>query len=88
MKKILFILLLIILSSCTKQDDYIEKHELILIEVLYKTKQIVMYDTTSNNNKLIDYSYELFQMSLLQLCQIKGNPIFTFWFNGNNYYRL
>ena len=47
-----------------------------------------MHDITDNSWVTIKYSYELFLVEWVQVCQIKGNPIYTFLKSNNNYYRL
>lgn len=77
------------LISCTPHDaPDLEKHELEFIMVDYNRKEVLMHDITDNSWVTIKYSYELFLMEWVQVCQIKGNPIYTFFKSNNNYYRL
>ena len=89
MKTILiFILSLLLLTSCIERDVDVERHELMLIMVDLQKKGVLMYDINEQSYVNITYSYGLFQMEWLQICQIKGNPTFFFYKSENNYYRL
>ena len=82
-------ILCVSLTSCTPHDaPDLEKHELEFIMVDYSRKEVLMHDITDNSWVTIKYSYELFLMEWIQVCQIKGNPIYTFFKSNNNYYRL
>jgi len=87
MKKILFIIL-IILSSCVKEDN-LEYHEMIFQEVLLPEKVVVMYDTVFNIDVFIPYSNSAFDIDILFLAQLHGNPRFTMIYDSDNkqYYR-
>ena len=77
------------LVSCVPYDmPDLEKHELEFIMVDYSRKEILMHDITDNSWVTIKYSYELFRMEWVEVCQIKGSPIYTFFKSNNNYYRL
>ncbi len=77
------------LVSCVPYDiPDLEKHELEFIMVDYSRKEILMHDISDNSWVTIKYSYELFRMEWVQMCQIKGSPIYTFFKSNNNYYRL
>ena len=87
MKHLVILLLLVLLTSCVKQET-IEKHEVMLLMVDIPSKEVFLYDITDNSYMSVNYSYTLFQMEWLQICQIKGNPTFFFYKSENNYYRL
>lgn len=87
MKHLVILLLLVLLTSCVKQET-IEKHEVMFLMVNIPSKEVFLYDITDNTYVSVNYSYTLFQMEWLQVCQIKGNPTFFFYKSGNNYYRL
>lgn len=87
MKHLVILLLLVLLTSCVKQET-IEKHEVMFLMVNIPSKEVFLYDITDNTYVSVNYSYTLFQMEWLQVCQIKGNPTFFFYKSANNYYRL
>ena len=87
MKHLVILLLLVLLTSCVKQET-IEKHEVMLLMVDIPSKKVFLYDITDNSYVSVTYSYTLFQMEWLQICQIKGNPTFFFYKSETNYYRL
>ena len=87
MKHLVILLLLVLLTSCVKQET-IEKHEVMFLMVNIPSKKVFLYDITDNSYVPVAYSYNLFQMEWLQVCQIKGNPTFFFYKSENNYYRL
>ena len=87
MKHLFILLLLVLLTSCVKQET-IEKHEVMFLMVNIPSKEVFLYDITDNTYTFVDYSYTLFQMEWLQVCQLKGNPTFFFYKSENNYYRL
>ena len=87
MKHSVILLLLVLLTSCVKQET-IEKHEVMFLMVNIPSKEVFLYDITDNTYVSVNYSYTLFQMEWLQICQIKGNPTFFFYKSENNYYRL
>ena len=87
MKKILFILL-IILSSCIKEDD-LEYREMIFEKVLLTEKIVIMYDPIINQTVFIPYGNDTFGIDIMFLAQIHGNPTFTMIYNKdtNRYYK-
>lgn len=87
MKKILFILL-IILSSCIKEDD-LEYREMIFQYVLLEEEVIIMYDTVLSKTVFIPYGNDTFGIDIMFLAQIHGNPTFTMIYNKdtNRYYK-
>ena len=87
MKHLVILLLLVLLTSCVKQET-IEKHEVMFLMVNIPSKEVFLYDITDNTYVSVNYSYTLFQMEWLQICQIKGSPTFFFYKSENNYYRL
>ena len=87
MKHLVILLLLVLLTSCVKQET-IEKHEVMFLTVNIPSKKVFLYDITDNTYVSVAYSYTLFQMEWLQICQIKGNPTFFFYKSETNYYRL
>ena len=87
MKHLFILLLPVLLTSCVKQET-IEKHEVMFLMVNMPSKEVFLYDITDNTYTFVDYSYTLFQMEWLQVCQLKGNPTFFFYKSENNYYRL
>ena len=87
MKHLVILLLLVLLTSCVKQET-IEKHEVMFLMVNIPSKKVFLYDITDNSYVSVNYSYTLFQMEWLQICQIKGNPAFFFYKSETNYYRL
>ena len=87
MKHLVILSLLVLLTSCVKQET-IEKHEVMFLIVNIPSKEVFLYDITDNAYVSVNYSYTLFQMEWLQICQIKGNPTFFFYKSENNYYRL
>lgn len=87
MKHLFILLLPVLLTSCVKQET-IEKHEVMFLMVNMPSKEVFLYDITDNTYVFVDYSYTLFQMEWLQVCQLKGNPTFFFYKSENNYYRL
>ena len=87
MKHLVILLLLVLLTSCVKQET-IEKHEVMFLMVNIPSKEVFLYDITDNTYVSANYSYTLFQMEWLQICQIKGNPTFFFYKSETNYYRL
>ena len=87
MKHLVILLLLVLLTSCVKQVT-IEKHEVMFLMVNIPSKEVFLYDITDNTYVSVNYSYTLFQMEWLQICQIKGNPTFFFYKSETNYYRL
>ena len=89
MKTIKFILLFITLTfySCQKEFD-IEKHELRLEFIDYIQKDLYFYDFQLDKDVELHYDYDLFQMDYIAMLQLKGNPTFTFWYDGECYYHL
>lgn len=87
MKHLVILLLLVLLTSCVKQET-IEKHEVMFLMVNIPSKEVFLYDITDNTYVSVNYSYTLFQMEWLQVCQLKGSPTFFFYKSENNYYRL
>ena len=87
MKHLVISSLLVLLTSCVKQET-IEKHEVMFLMVNIPSKKVFLYDITDNSYVSVAYSYTLFQMEWLQICQIKGNPTFFFYKSETNYYRL
>ena len=87
MKHLFILLLLVLLTSCVKQET-IEKHEVMFLMVNIPSKEVFLYDITDNTYVSVNYSYTLFQMEWLQICQIKGSPTFFFYKSETNYYRL
>lgn len=87
MKHLVILSLLVLLTSCVKQET-IEKHEAMFLMVNIPSKEVFLYDITDNTYVSVAYSYTLFQMEWLQICQIKGNPTFFFYKSETNYYRL
>ena len=87
MKHLIILLFIVLLASCVKQET-IEKHEVMFLMVNIPSKEVFLYDITDNTYVFVDYSYTLFQMEWLQVCQLKGNPTFFFYKSENNYYRL
>ena len=87
MKKILLILL-ILLSSCIKEDD-LEYREMIFQYVLLEEEVIIMYDTVLNKTVFIPYGNDTFGIDIMFLAQIHGNPTFTMIYNKdtNRYYK-
>lgn len=87
MKKILLILL-IILSSCIKEDD-LEYREMIFQYVLLEEEVIIMYDTVLSKTVFIPYGNDTFGIDIMFLAQIHGNPTFTMIYNKdtNRYYK-
>ena len=89
MKTILiFIFSLFLLTSCIERDFDVERHDLMFLMVDLQKKIVLMYDINEQSYVNITYSYGLFQMEWIEVCQIKGSPIFTFYKSNNNYYRL
>ena len=87
MKDLVILSLLVLLTSCVKQET-IEKHEVMFLMVNIPNKKVFLYDITDNTYVSVAYSYTLFQIEWLQICQIKGNPTFFFYKSETNYYRL
>ena len=87
MKHLIILLFIVLLASCVKQET-IEKHEVMFLMVNLPSKEVILYDITDDAYVSVAYSYTLFQMEWLQVCQIKGNPTFVFYKSENNYYRL
>lgn len=87
MKHLVILSLLVLLTSCVKQET-IEKNEVMFLMVNIPSKEVFLYDITDNTYVSVAYSYTLFQMEWLHICQIKGNPTFFFYKSENNYYRL
>ena len=87
MKHLMILFFVVLLTSCVKQET-IEKHEVMFLMVNIPSKKVFLYDITDNSYVSVAYSYTLFQMEWLQICQIKGNPTFFFYKSETNYYRL
>jgi len=83
------IIALIALSLCSCVNDYaVERHELRFISANIVERVVYMNDLTSGDTVAIRYSYELFRIEFIELCQIKGSPLFTFLYSNGCYYRL
>jgi len=90
MKHLLSILILsLALFSCVQDEAVPGKHEMVLELYSITTGKVVMYDSTLQKNVTIDYSLDLFKMSMIDLyeCQYQ-NPVFTFYYVDGIYYSL
>ena len=57
MKHLVILLLLVLLTSCVKQET-IEKHEVMLLMVDIPSKKVFLYDITDNSYVPVAYSYK------------------------------
>lgn len=85
--KILFILLTLsaLFYSCVPTYP-VERHELIYLYAEPAKRLVYMNDTRMNKMVAIKYSAELFEMDFIEVCQISGNPVFTFLYSEGSYY--
>lgn len=68
----------ILLLSCQKELEVI-KIKLRLEYIDFYTKEVYMKDTKTMIGRIIKYDENIFQMTFVQLLQLKGHPIFTFY---------
>ena len=68
----------ILLLSCQKELE-VTKIELRLEYVDFYTKEVYMKDTKTMIGRVIKYDENLFQMTFVQLLQLRGHPVFTFY---------
>lgn len=77
--KTLFITLIAItLFSCQKCDE-VNKVQLRLEYVEFETKTVLMSDVNNLTYREVHFDETLFQMTYVQLLQLRGRPIFTFY---------
>ena len=77
--KTLFITLMAItLFSCQKTDE-VTKLQLRLEYVEFETKTVLMSDVNNLTYREIHFDETLFQMTYVELLQLRGYPIFTFY---------
>ena len=85
--KILFILLTLSAFLYLFVPNYkTELHELIYLYADKSKRLVYMNDTRMNEIVAIKYSPELFEMDFEEVCQISGNPVFTFLYSDGSYY--
>lgn len=77
MKHLVILLLLVLLTSCVKQET-IEKHEVMFLMVNIPNKEVFLYDITDNTYVSVNYSYTLFQMEWYRYVKLKGILLLSF----------
>ena len=86
MKKIITILFLsFTLVSCVK-DSMIETHEVTLISVDYRNKNVIMYDNDLQKEVIVPYSEKIFHMRLFELYNLKAKPTYLLIYNNGKYF--
>ena len=77
--KLLIISIFLILTFSCQKELEVTKIELRLEYVDFYTKEVYMKDTKTMIGRVIKYDENLFQMTFVQLLQLRGHPIFTFY---------
>ena len=77
--KLLIISIFLILTFSCQKELEVTKIELRLEYVDFYTKEVYMKDTKTMIGRVIKYDENLFQMTFVQLLQLRGYPIFTFY---------
>lgn len=81
----IFLVLSVLFYSCIRVEP-VEKRYLIFLYVDEVERVVYMNDTSINEIVRIKYDAELFDMTFIEVCQIKGNPVFTFLYSDGCYY--
>ena len=88
MKKIITILFLsFTLVSCVK-DSMIETHEVTLISVDYRNKNVIMYDNDLQKEVIVPYNEKIFNKTLIDLYyySFKAKPTYLLIYNNGKYF--
>lgn len=86
MKKFLAILFLsFTLISCV-ENAIIETHEVTLISVDYRNKNVIMYDNDLQKEVIVPYSEKIFHMTLFDLYHMKAKPTYLLIYNNGKYF--
>lgn len=86
MKKFLAILFLsFTLISCV-ENAIIETHEVTLISVDYRNKNVIMYDNDLQKEVIVPYSEKIFHMRLFELYNLKAKPTYLLIYNNGKYF--
>ena len=82
------ILMLFLLTSCIKENEY-EYHEMIFQYVMLPEKIVVLYDTNLQETAFIPHGNDTFGIDILFLAQLHGHPTMTMIYNVNTkqYYK-
>ena len=77
--KLLIISIFLILTFSCQKELEVTKLELRLEYIDFYTKEVYMKDVKTLQGRVICYDENLFQMTFVELLQLRGYPIFTFY---------